>query len=100
MQWCHVYVFIAEVKHENTGLWPLYGATVAFHTPQRGGEQQHYEDTPNQVQQFIIITEDISVMMRKGLTMEAKSYQKEEQQSSQLSFPFDFKIQYNQFLPK
>ena len=35
-------------------------------------------------------------MMRKGLEMEATSYDKKEQQSSQMSLPFDFKLQCNQ----
>ena len=35
-------------------------------------------------------------MMRKGLEMESKSYEKEELQSSQMSLIFDFKIQCNQ----
>ena len=53
--------------------------------------------TTNEVVLFIIIIEDVSRMVRKGLEMDAKSYQKEEQQSSQLSLPFDFKIQCNQY---
>ena len=51
--------------------------------------------TTNQVDQFIIIIEEMSVIMRKGLELEAKYYQKEEHQSSQLCLPFYFKIQCN-----
>ena len=43
------------------------------------------------------IHEDISETMRKWLEMEAMSYQQDEQQLSQLSVPFDFKIHCNQY---
>ena len=43
------------------------------------------------------INEEISVTMRKRLEMKAKSYPQEEQHLSQLSLPFDFKIQCNHY---
>ena len=53
--------------------------------------------TSQTTRKFIIIIEDSSLIMKKDLEMEAKSYQKEEQQSFQLSLSFNFKIQYNQY---
>ena len=53
------------------------------------------DDAANQISQFMI--EEILLTKINGLEMEAKSYQKEEKQSSQLTLLFDFKIQFNQY---
>ena len=71
------------------------GYSVKQHIFQGGREQQQHNDTANLVSKFIM--EEILVTMRKRLEMEAKSYAEEEQQSSQLSLPFDFKTQYDQY---
>ena len=89
------YVYICTLQHslERTMCflpwWLLQQAT----SPQGGRTQLWHDDTANLVSQFII--EEISLTMRKSLKMEAKSYLEEEQQLSQLSLPFDFKIQCN-----
>ena len=59
-------------------------------TPQGGWKQQQHDDTANIVSQFI--NEEISLAMRKRLEMTTKSYPQEKQHSSQLSLPFDLKI--------
>ena len=65
------------------------------HTPQGGWKEQQHYDKANLFLQFI--DEEISMTMRKRLEVEAKSYPQEEQHSSQLSLPFYFKIQCNQY---
>ena len=61
-----------------------YGYSMKQHTPKGGRKQQQHDNTANLVSQFII---------EEKLEREAKSYLEEEQQSSQLSLPFDIKIQ-------
>ena len=90
-------MYIAEFIREKTVLQLLHGAIVAVHKPHKEREQQLHDGTANLVEQFVVIIEEISVTMRQGMEMEAKSYKKEEQQSSQLSLPFDFKIQCSQY---
>ena len=65
------------------------------HPPQGGQKQQQHDETANMVWPFI--NEEISVTRRKWLEIEAMFYQPDEQQMSQLSLPFDFKKQCNQY---
>ena len=65
------------------------------HPHQGGWKKQQHVDAANLVSQFI--HDEISVTMRKRLEMETMSYQPDEQQLSQLSLPFDFKIECNQY---
>ena len=91
-----IHLHIAEFMRENKVLFAMMATPMSnIHTLQGGWKQQQHDDTAYLVLQFII--EEISVMMRKRLEMETKSYPKEEQHSSQLSLPFDFKIQCNQY---
>ena len=91
-----MYTFVDCIIHEkDQSAFCHDGYYMEQHTPQGGWKQQQHDDTTNLVIQFI--NEEISVTMRKILEMEAKSHPQEEQHFYQLSLPYDFKIQYNQY---
>ena len=60
------------------------------HPPQGGWKQQNHDDTAKVVLNFTM--EEILMTVRKWLEMEEIPYQQDEQYSSQLSLPFDFKF--------
>ena len=85
-------LILAHVPIAQTILSPLTGL-ITFSLAKYPGAS--FYDTASMALQCNI--EEISVTMRKRLEMEAKSYPKEEQEFFQLSLPFDFKIQCNQY---
>ena len=90
-----MYTFFFRIHEREQCAFCHDGYSNEQYTPWRGQKQQQHDDTANMVLQFII--EEISVIMRRRLEMEGKSYPQEEQQLSQLLLPFDFKMQCNQY---
>ena len=87
-----IYLYIAEFMRENKVFFAIM-AIPWSNTHLR--EEGCSNNMMTKLTRFHNIIEEISVTTRKRLEMEAKSYQKEEQQSSQLSLPFYCKIQFN-----
>ena len=92
MLW-YVYISISQNSWERKKCFLPWWFSNEQHTPH--GEQKQQQQNDTVVLQFIV--EEISMTMRKGFEVEAKSYQKEEQQSSLLKLAFGFKIQWNQY---
>ena len=91
-----MYTFVyCRIHEREQSIFGSDGYSIKQHTPQGGWEQQQCDDTANLISQFI--NEEISVTMRKRLEMEVKSYPQDDQHLSQLSLPFDFKIQWNHY---
>ena len=90
-----MYTLVYLKIHERTKMSSHNDYSMEQHPPQGGWKQQQNNDTTNLVSQFI--NEKISVAIRIRLEMDAMSHPQEEQYSSHLSLPYDFKIQCNQY---
>ena len=65
------------------------------HTPWEGQKLHQHDDGANLVSQFI--NEGISVTLTKKVGDGSQVFPQDDQHSSQMSLPFDFKIQCNQY---